>query len=255
MKNKIFIYAGPGASAVSLLHTKYTLRGLLVNSYDIEELTPQKIKQGEWEARCALFVVPGGSDLLYLKSLSPEGNNKIRRYVENGGAYLGLCAGAYYAADKIEFARGTPLEIIGERELKFFPGRVEGPVLASYDYYSYSGCRIANVQWTGGRPFTKLSLFSLFYNGGGYFVEATSKPNTLVLASYITDSALKPAIIEILHGKGKVMLSGVHWEYNPTLLESGDPYLKNIIPQLTQAYPQTVRLARHLLDRLGLKIA
>ena len=28
-------------------------------------------------------------------------------YVEGGGAYLGLCAGAYFACDIVEFALGT----------------------------------------------------------------------------------------------------------------------------------------------------
>lgn len=29
-------------------------------------------------------------------------------YVHAGGSYLGLCAGAYYACDRIEFELGTP---------------------------------------------------------------------------------------------------------------------------------------------------
>jgi len=36
----------------------------------------------------------------------------IREYVEQGGMYLGLCAGGYYGAQKVEFEVGTPLEVL-----------------------------------------------------------------------------------------------------------------------------------------------
>ncbi len=254
-KNKIFLYVGPGASNVSLLHTKYTLESLLDSHYDIEEMTPLQIKQGTWEEKAVLFIMPGGSDLFYLKNLSPHGNDKIRKYVENGGTYLGFCAGAYYAGERVNFAMNTPLEIVGERELKFFPGTVEGPTLAAYDEHSYSGCGIAHLHWNAGSPFAKSSQFYAFYNGGGCFMDAQAKPNTVVLASYKTAFGLKPAIIEISVGKGKAMLSGAHWEYVPSLLDPKDPYLKDIIPRLQGTNPQTLELSRHLFERLGLKLA
>lgn len=254
-KNKIFIYAGPGASRVALAHTRHTLKNLLNVCYDIEDITPLTITHGEWEEKAALFVMPGGADLFYLKALSPQGNDKIRQYVEKGGAYLGICAGAYYAAEYVRFAANTPLEVVGERELQFFPGTVEGPLLAPYDYHSYSGSRIAQIHWTAAdSPFAPSPPFSLFYNGGGYFVEAEAKPNTRVLATYKTASGLKPALIEISRGKGKVILSGVHWEYAPSLLDREDPCLRAIIPPLQSAYPQTLRLAQHLLERLDLVV-
>jgi len=41
-----------------------------------------------------------------------KGNKLIREYVEQGGMYLGLCAGGYYGAQKVEFEVGTPLEVL-----------------------------------------------------------------------------------------------------------------------------------------------
>jgi glutamine amidotransferase-like uncharacterized protein len=43
-------------------------------------------------------------------------------FVQSGGAYLGLCAGAYYATARVVFEPGTPMEVVGDRELAFFPG-------------------------------------------------------------------------------------------------------------------------------------
>jgi len=254
-KNKIFIYAGPGASDVSLKHTIHTLTSLLGAHYIIQKITPLQIIQDEWEETASLFVMPGGSDLLYLKCLKIKGNDRIRTYVEEGGAYLGLCAGAYYAGQSVHFALNTPLEVVGARALNFFPGIVEGPILANYDYDSYSGARIAHLHWEIGEHFPKSSVIDAFYNGGGYFVEAHAKQNTIVLANYKTAFGFKPAIVEVCHGKGKVVLSGVHWEYDPSLLDPKNPYLKNIIPKLQECHAQTIELSKHLLARLGLRFA
>lgn len=56
-------------------------------------------------------IVAGGADLAYCAQLNGAGNAVIRRYVSSGGAYLGLCAGAYYACRRVEFEPGGPLEV------------------------------------------------------------------------------------------------------------------------------------------------
>ena len=66
-------------------------------------------------------------------------------WVERGGAYLGLCAGAYYAASRCEFEPGSELEVIGERELCFFPGIARGAVFPGFDYRSERGAAAAPV--------------------------------------------------------------------------------------------------------------
>ena len=161
-----------------------------------------------------MFVLPGGADIPYTKWLNGKGNEKIRTYVEKGGSFLGICAGSYYAGNFVEFALGTPLEVKGVRELAFFPGTVKGPILAPYDYETSSGVRAAKISWKGGAPFKTNSTFVVYYNGGGYFAEAAREEHTKILASYSLGNDF-PAIIEIQVGKGKAILSGVHFEYDP----------------------------------------
>jgi glutamine amidotransferase-like uncharacterized protein len=55
---------------------------------------------------------------------------RLVEYVRAGGAYLGLCAGAYYACSRVEFEPGGPLEVVGNRELGFFPGVAAGAAYA-----------------------------------------------------------------------------------------------------------------------------
>jgi biotin---protein ligase len=60
---------------------------------------------------------------------------KCADFVKGGGAYLGICAGAYYASERVEFEAGTALTVEGPRELAFFTGTALGSVVPDYDYH------------------------------------------------------------------------------------------------------------------------
>jgi hypothetical protein len=44
-----------------------------------------------------MLIQPGGSGSRQGKTLGEEGREQIRKFVRNGGGYLGICAGAYLA--------------------------------------------------------------------------------------------------------------------------------------------------------------
>lgn len=244
----VYIYAGPGVSKNSLMQTEKTLNFFLKPPYLIKRIFPEQIINEEWEKETALLIIPGGADLPYAKALNGAGNQKIKSYVENGGAFLGICAGSYYGGAFVDFGKNTDLEVQGERELSFFPGTVRGPILAPYAYRSESGARAAQISWMCSSDFQKSTLLSVYYNGGGYFVDAEKKNRVTVLASYgLEDYA---AIIECEVGLGKAILSGVHFEYDPELLDSENDHLKPIIAQLRSQNQERLELVRCLLERV-----
>jgi biotin--protein ligase len=247
----VYIYAGPGVSKSSLIQTENTMNAFLKFNYLIKHILPEQIIHDNWEKQTALLIVPGGADIPYMQALNGIGNQKIRSYVENGGAFLGICAGSYYGGNFVDFAKGTDLEVLGARELSFFPGIVRGPILAPYDYQSESGARAAKVIWRDAFEFQKNSCFKIYYNGGGAFVDADKKSNTTILACYDTEGQ-EAAIIECRVGSGKAILSGVHFEYDPTFLDADNEYLKQIIPALRCENSQRIKLIQHLLERLNL---
>lgn len=249
----VYIYAGAGTAKRSLKQTETTLRSLLNDNYEVSYIFPEQLIADYWETQTALLVIPAGADIPYAQALDGAGNQKIRSFVEQGGAYLGLCAGGYYAGAFVDFAKGTALEVQGERELAFFPGTVRGPFLAPYDYASESSARAAQIFWQDALEFEKNTLFTLYYNGGGYFVDAQTKDQVTVLASYDSEG-LYPAIIECQVGSGIAILSGVHFEHDPNLLDADDPYLQQIIPTLSQENSKRLKLVQHLLKRLGLQL-
>ncbi|HQS85093.1 MAG: hypothetical protein B7Y25_08595 [Alphaproteobacteria bacterium 16-39-46] len=253
----IYIYNGPGVFQASLLQIKTALKNIADPSYIIKEIEPSEVIRGNWVKDAVLFVMPGGADLAYCKSLSPKGNKVIKDYVNNGGTYLGICGGAYYASENIVFARGTPLEVIGKRELSFFMGQAEGPVLAPFDYKTNSGARLSSLKWISDKDpsIKKNTLLPAYFNGGCHFVEAHKTFNVTPLALYKESDGneTKIAIIEIKLGKGRALLSGVHFEYAPELMDKNDPFLKKICKELFIREKERIRLLKGILKRLKIK--
>lgn len=248
----IYIYAGPGTSKSGLLQTASAISPFLNRFYRLEYIFPEQLIHECWETQTALLIIPGGADIPYVKALNGIGNQKIKSYVEKGGSFLGICAGSYYGGGFVDFAKGTALEVQGNRELSFFPGIVRGPILAPYDYGSESGARAAKITWQAPIGFHKNTSFTVYYNGGGYFVDANTKNQTNILASYDSEGEIA-AIVECLVGSGRVILSGVHIEYDPNLLNDADDNLQPIISDLKIHNSKRVHLIAHLLNRLNLK--
>ncbi|MCP5505083.1 MAG: hypothetical protein H7A41_08030 [Chlamydiales bacterium] len=214
---RILVYAGEGVSTFSLSETLRTLRKV---SKQVEVVDHVFLKEKEWEKETKLIVFPGGRDIPYDRNLRGKGTAKIRNFVEEGGSYLGICAGAYFGADEIIFEKGTALEVHENRDLKFFPGTAFGTLYphTNFSYDSEKGTHPAEISFEG-------KALYLYYNGGCAFKEAQKYPDVKILASYL-DVQNHPAIIHCTVGKGNVILSGVHFEISPTSLKKqGSPPL------------------------------
>ena len=154
------VYAGPGAGSRSIVSAVESLRRALKPSLLVDTLTTDQLLQGEWTQGCRLLVMPGGADLPYCRHLNGAGNKIITNFVENqGGAYLGLCAGAYYACSRVEFEVGSEIEVVGDRELGFYPGITSGSIYPGFDYQSENGAIAAPIKF-------KASNSSVFHNSG-----------------------------------------------------------------------------------------
>lgn len=282
----IYIYGGDGVGEEGLVHTKYTLKKLVSHIHDIKEINAEEVTKGAWKQDALLFIMAGGRDQRYDDLLKPVGNSHIKSFVEGGGNFFAICGAAYYGGMEMEFAKETALQVTGSRELKFFPGLVQGPAFGGvreakknpngYDYKSYAGAKAIEIQWHMDSPFPKETSFPIFYNGGPHFVNAQNLPeNTTVLASYQVkeeesarieweedepksaiikwQKAPKSAIIECVVGQGRAILCGVHPEFDPESLRQSDKYLRNILPALWGANAQRGCLMEYLLNRLGVK--
>ena len=244
-ENTVYVYQDEGVSEESLKQTILTFQRL-IKKYAVVTINAKQVKEGVWTKNAILFVMPGGADLPYVTKLNGQGNEVIKQYVTNGGSFLGICAGSYYGSSYVEFDKNGPLEVLGDRELGFFKGSAIGPILAPYDYKTQSGSRAAAIHTT----LPNVTRTMVFYNGGGFFENAEQYPNTKVIGTY--DNNL-PAIILINYGKGKVLLSGVHFEYDPSLLNSKDQHIQKIIEPLREGNDLREVLFEDLMKLIGVK--
>lgn len=91
---EVAVYAGAGTSNRS----RTALAAVLAQQprLELRDIMADEIRQGKLEA-VKVLIHPGGSGSAQGRSLGPEGREQIREFVQRGGGYLGICAGAYLA--------------------------------------------------------------------------------------------------------------------------------------------------------------
>lgn len=171
MKN-IYVYSGSGAYQAR--DVENCLNVFDIDYYRICEHDITKIKLN------SILIIPGGMITSYLFSWGRNGKQTIRNFVQNGGIYVGICAGAYVAGKKCE----------NETGLAFF-NRV-----LNYKKHQF----VIKAEDNKG------NYLELIAENGPDL--ATVKNSTVVLK----DENNKAQVIEIQFGKGKVYLFSSHPE-------------------------------------------
>ncbi|UZJ54270.1 hypothetical protein CBS101457_003590 [Exobasidium rhododendri] len=283
--SNVLVYSGPGVSSSALSHTLKTLR-ILLPSYDVQCINAKSLAVDPWSSNASLFVLPGGRDLPYVGELgashrsstfskSLRADERIRDFVQEGGSFLGICAGAYYASSRCEFEEGIPeMQVVGDRpSLQFFPGTCRGTVFPGFVYESDKGARMVELQVEGRGEQAK---YTTYYNGGGAFMEAAKYQNrgVKVLSRYISegDSDVKShgqiaikaglagqaAVIQCTVGKGHALLFGTHPEFplasreRPTQLDSAPETMPT--DSLDKLEEQRLAVFGEQLQALGLEV-
>jgi glutamine amidotransferase-like uncharacterized protein len=240
----IYIYADYGTGHESVRHTAHFVRHH--TTMPIAYLMAPDVCAGHWTRNARLFILPGGFDRPYVRKLSGKGDNEIRQYIINGGSFLGICAGSYYASSCIEFNKNGDHPICEPRRLSLFDGMVQGPHLKAYDPQSKQGACVARLSTI----WDDVPETHAFYNGGGVFINADRAPKTTVLAQYSATN--KPAIIHVKKGRGNVILSSPHFEYDPVLMDYTDPWVQQMIFVLWTTQTSRHRLGDRIMQVLGI---
>ncbi|KAK0644034.1 biotin-protein ligase [Cercophora newfieldiana] len=266
-KLNVLVYTGTGSTIESVRHCMYSLRRLLSPNYAVVPITESALLKEPWAPTCALLVVPGGADLGYCRALNGSGNRSIIQFVRRGGAYLGFCAGGYYGSQRCEFEVGNPeLEVVGSRELAFFPGTCRGGAFKGFAYHSERGAKAAKIAVNKGALSETLAIpdiFKCYYNGGGVFVDAGQKASGIeVLAEYEDELAVDPgsskaAVVYCKVGEGRVVLTGPHPEFAATNLgkHRDIPGYDALISELAADDDARSGFLKGCLMKLGLEVS
>lgn len=205
--------------------------------------------------------MPGGADLPYCATLNGAGNRIISRYVRNGGKYVGFCAGGYYATKRVIWEAGNhDMEVVGDRELQFFPGTGRGCAFDGFKYGSEIGMRAVKLDVKPGALECDVIGCMSYYNGGGVFLPDQNASGFEVLATYgertqCDPSGLDAAIVLCKVGEGAALLTGPHPEFAPELLrpDTSIPGHADQVRKLQENTESRMTVLRACLEKLGMK--
>ena len=147
------------------------------------------------------FYMPGGWTGPYISDIPPAGKRALRNFVAEGGSYIGVCAGAYFATDLVKWEGRYQ-----EYELDLYRGLAQGPidVIAPWNGGSLTELELAEHPINAGEE-----RHEALYWGGPAF-EIHPKQPTTVLAHYATTGGV--AAVTLAYKHGQVLLMGCHLE-------------------------------------------
>lgn len=178
--------------------------------YEVELIDANYINKKEldnFEILCFL----GGDMFQYAHDISSEGKDHIRNFVSDGGGYIGICGGAYFASEKVVWKENE----LPMTPLKLFPGIAKGPIDEIVPYPDYSICKIDIVDTTHTITESELnSIWILYYWGPMLLPEKDTDIG--ILGMY--DKVNQPAILYFNYDLGRVFLIGTH----PEIEENSD---------------------------------
>ncbi|CAN7721440.1 BPL-N domain-containing protein [Variovorax sp. LjRoot175] len=216
-KPKILTYIDAGTFDGTSRVMRAIAQQLLPAAYEIRAVMAGDIKDdAALFDDAVLFVMPGGADLPFCEALNGAPNQRIRRFVEEGGRYLGICAGAYYGCRELAFHAGTDGAICGARELRFVDAVAVGslPQLTggvSYDATPRSAAA-AEIRTTDRLTAAPVTLYAHYHGGCRFDLGDATSDVAQILAVYTGIAGAPPAIVSSRVGNGSAILTGVHLE-------------------------------------------
>ena len=225
---KIGIYNGPGASHSWLWFVEILD---VMGFWDIEFLDDQKIKKDGLN-NLQVLLVSGGDTFAIAENLGKEGAKKLKYFIDDGGIYIGSCAGAYLPLK----SSLSPLNLFNFASVKIsnLTKTLPKPVTLPEKFCTSYGC---NYVFHPVREEVKISLsdFPSFNRNGELVVPIYGGPSFLpsedakTIASYtgftkktlfLADQELaydtligKSAVVSKKMGNGHLFLLGPHLEH------------------------------------------
>lgn len=191
------------------------IKSMLTNlglTYEEISYTDLNSSSQDFSSLYKIILFPGGYAPYYNWWINSTGKERIRTFVRNGGGYFGICAGAYFAVDRVAWG-GMVYDDSAGYDLDLFQGTGAGDEDKITDYYAGNWSMLTfNFNTTNtvapnykAVPYTE----DIIYLGGPYFT-ADSGTAFEVLATFADNG--QPGIIAFQYGSGRVVLSGPHPE-------------------------------------------
>jgi glutamine amidotransferase-like uncharacterized protein len=152
-----------------------------------------------------LLCIPGGDMYQYSQDISSRGKLNINNFISEGGGYIGICGGAYFAGSKVVW-KGNELSMT---PLSLFSGTARGPLNEIVPYPNYGMCKVDIVDTTHVITASESTQASMLYYWGPALLPDDST-NLKILGRY--DTGNQPMMLAVEYGQGRAFLIGTHPE-------------------------------------------
>jgi glutamine amidotransferase-like uncharacterized protein len=216
----VAVYEGHGSAEGGIANVSNALRDFA--EVKVTRLAPEDIV-AETLSRFDIVAFTGGYSVNQAKSLGEAGKDAVRRYVAEGGRYLGICAGAYLAVVGEEWS-------LGLLNARLAPGnRWRGQTFLDLQLTPEGRSALAPVE----------DVFKVRYNNGPVIrpLNRPDMPPFVVLATFRSEIVRaggqpgvmldSPAIVMAPYGRGRVLAISPHPENTPGV--------ENLIPLALRA--------------------
>ncbi|MDR2707054.1 MAG: glycosyltransferase family 39 protein [Planctomycetaceae bacterium] len=221
----VAIYSDKGVADDSL---NKIISLLAKENFCCERITVQNIRVGNL-SKYDLLIVPGGLSDEMANTLGNEGREAIRKFVHEGGGYIGICAGAYLASATFE-------KFLGLVNVKTNHTQEYMPRIGVMEQRQLGGA-IAELEFSdeGKKLFSTNRFGNINYINGPIFIEAgrSDLQFFITLSTYRSDiyryhfqqgtMPNTPAIVAGQFGQGNVILFSPH----PELTEGMEYFLRD----------------------------
>lgn len=179
------VWGGPGACSDGCIDAAVYVSRLA--GLDPIIVTPENFDPSLFES-AKVWVQPGGKSSTASKAMGETIRSAIVAFVQNGGGYVGFCAGAFLTTSKVGSTENPGLGII-KGKTKLFEN--------------------ANSNATVEAMNTPNGIKYHYWEGGPYFTLDSLK-NVTVKSSYRSTNQINA--VETTFGKGRISVSGTHPE-------------------------------------------
>jgi glutamine amidotransferase-like uncharacterized protein len=163
---------------------------------------------------------PGGNSGAYINNINSAGLQNIRDFVSAGGGYIGICAGGYFACDRVDWEGSTY-----DHPLDLFDGVGYGAIDEITPWPNYAMTTI-NINLSNPiNQYEPSTEYVLYYGGAAYYPNEGQEMNIIATYDSFNDDA---AWINFNYGSGRVVLMGPHPEIEEDSTRDGVSFGDNM---------------------------
>jgi glutamine amidotransferase-like uncharacterized protein len=178
----------------------------------LESLTAAQVRALPWEKTARAIIFTGGSGSKQSKTLGADGVAKVRRFVQDGGGYVGICAGAYLACEGFSWG----LKILDAKTVSNKWQRGVGDVKLEFtplgkELLGYEPEKLYDIRYANGPIYMPAKAEGIpDFEPLAYFRTELAKNGSPV--GVMVNSA---AMVRGSFGKGRILCSSPHPEATP----------------------------------------